>query len=63
MPARGELITLSRFEPGNHRLLYISMETGLITSEPHIKDCYDVKNLSYSAEGILNFMCSNDKGG
>lgn len=58
VPTRGELITLSRFKPEQHRLLFISMDTGLIISEPLVdRKCFDVRNLSYSSEGDLHYTC------
>lgn len=65
VPGRGELITLSRFKTGGHRLLFVSMDTGVINSEPLVdSECYQVYNLTYSInEEKLHYTCSTKLGG
>lgn len=65
IPNRAELISLSRFKSGHHRLLFVSMETGIITSEPLLdSECYHVYNLTYSLEeGVLHYACATRLGG
>lgn len=65
VPGRGELITLARFKIGGHRLLFVSMDSGVIVSEPPVSsECYHVYNLTYSInEETLHYTCSNILGG
>lgn len=64
IPDRNELITLSRFKGGQHRLLFVSMQSGVITSEPMLdSECYHVYNLTYSISGVLHYNCELRIGG
>lgn len=56
----GDLVTLSRFAKGHHRLAFISGKTGVLIKEPPLSnDCIQVTDLKFDyTTSTVHFTCS-----
>lgn len=56
----GDLVTLSRFTMGHHRLAFISGKTGVLIKEPPLSnDCIQVTDLKFDyTTSTVHYSCS-----